>query len=121
MIRWLALIILCLGFSTGVMAAERTPVTKYLPSNIVNVSNALFKIGMLRPSDTLAVDEYLRIHHCGLYEQYGSNDISWSRLREAQARDLALLQPLYKIEQFEGYNFFPRTPHIETLAILQRS
>lgn len=35
------------------------------------------------------------------------------------ARDLALLQDKYTIEQFEVYNFFPRTPHIETLAVLK--
>lgn len=38
-----------------------------------------------------------------------------------QARDLALLQTAYKIETFEVFNFFPRTPHIETLAILARA
>lgn len=37
-----------------------------------------------------------------------------------QARDLALLQEKYAITYFEAFNFFPRTPHIETLAILQR-
>lgn len=36
-----------------------------------------------------------------------------------QARDLKILDEEYKIKFFEGYNFFPRTPHIETLAILQ--
>jgi 23S rRNA (uracil1939-C5)-methyltransferase len=35
------------------------------------------------------------------------------------ARDLALLQNKYTIDFFEVYNFFPRTPHIETLAILK--
>lgn len=35
-----------------------------------------------------------------------------------QARDLALLQEKYTIDFFEAYNFFPRTPHIETLAVL---
>jgi 23S rRNA (uracil1939-C5)-methyltransferase len=35
-----------------------------------------------------------------------------------QARDLALLAGTYKITHFTGYNFFPRTPHIESLAIL---
>lgn len=35
-----------------------------------------------------------------------------------QARDLALLQDAYEITFFEVYNFFPRTPHIETLAVL---
>ncbi|HSX05844.1 MAG TPA: TRAM domain-containing protein [Candidatus Saccharimonadales bacterium] len=37
-----------------------------------------------------------------------------------QARDLALLQDDYHVEFFEVYNFFPRTPHIETLAVLRR-
>lgn len=36
------------------------------------------------------------------------------------ARDLALLQESYEIESVNGYNFFPRTPHIEALAILRR-
>jgi 23S rRNA (uracil1939-C5)-methyltransferase len=37
-----------------------------------------------------------------------------------QARDLAKLQEKYRIEYFEGFNFFPHTPHIETLAVLHR-
>lgn len=37
-----------------------------------------------------------------------------------QARDLALLQDDYDIKYFETFNFFPRTPHIETLAVLAR-
>lgn len=37
-----------------------------------------------------------------------------------QARDLALLQEAYEITYFEGFNFFPHTPHIETLAVLVR-
>jgi 23S rRNA (uracil1939-C5)-methyltransferase len=37
-----------------------------------------------------------------------------------QARDLARLQEAYTIEYFGGFNFFPHTPHIETLAILRR-
>lgn len=36
-----------------------------------------------------------------------------------QARDVASLQSAYKIRAFEGYNFFPRTPHIESLVILE--
>lgn len=36
-----------------------------------------------------------------------------------QARDLSKLQQAYKIDFFEVYNFFPHTPHIETLAILK--
>jgi 23S rRNA (uracil1939-C5)-methyltransferase len=35
-----------------------------------------------------------------------------------QARDTSFLQQVYAIEAFEGYNFFPRTPHIESLVVL---
>lgn len=36
-----------------------------------------------------------------------------------QARDLAFLKDKYKIKACSGYNFFPRTPHLETLVILE--
>ncbi len=36
-----------------------------------------------------------------------------------QARDLSILQERYAIKQITGYNYFPRTPHIESLAILE--
>lgn len=36
------------------------------------------------------------------------------------ARDLEQLQSVYEIKQLHGHNFFPRTPHIEALAILRR-
>ena len=35
-----------------------------------------------------------------------------------QARDVALLAEKYGIKYHKGYNFFPRTPHIEHLVIL---
>ncbi len=37
-----------------------------------------------------------------------------------QARDIALLTNNYQIQKIQPYNFFPRTPHIESLAILER-
>lgn len=37
-----------------------------------------------------------------------------------QARDVALLQQSYQIAWYRGYNFFPRTPHIEHLIILDK-
>ena len=35
-----------------------------------------------------------------------------------QARDVTLLQQHYRIAWHRGYNFFPRTPHIEHLVVL---
>lgn len=37
-----------------------------------------------------------------------------------QARDISKLTGKYEIRSFTGYNFFPRTPHIESLAIMER-
>ena len=37
-----------------------------------------------------------------------------------QARDVALLSEKYCIVHHQGYNFFPRTPHIENLVVLDR-
>lgn len=37
-----------------------------------------------------------------------------------QAHDVALLQQNYRIAWHRGYNFFPRTPHIEHLVILDK-
>ena len=38
-----------------------------------------------------------------------------------QARDVALLLEKYRIVHAKGYNFFPRTPHIENLIILNKT
>ncbi len=35
-----------------------------------------------------------------------------------QARDVSLLLDKYTIKHVQGYNFFPRTPHIENLVVL---
>lgn len=37
-----------------------------------------------------------------------------------QARDVALLTETYGVRYHRGYNFFPRTPHIEHLVILDK-
>lgn len=37
-----------------------------------------------------------------------------------QARDVALLAEKYGVRYHKGYNFFPRTPHIEHLVVLDR-
>ena len=37
-----------------------------------------------------------------------------------QARDFELLKEIYNIEFIRGYNFYPKTPHLESLIILMR-
>lgn len=37
-----------------------------------------------------------------------------------QARDVAILQPSYNLRHVQPFNFFPRTPHLENLVVLER-
>lgn len=37
---------------------------------------------------------------------------------ETQARDYAALQPQYRIDECMGFDFYPQTPHLESLLIL---
>lgn len=37
-----------------------------------------------------------------------------------QARDVSLLASHYRVIHHQGYNFFPRTPHIEHLVVLEK-
>lgn len=75
-------------------AEKPEPAAPYSPAfEYSNISRALFKTGVLRANDPAAVEEYLRIAQCGLFEQYGTNDVVWSRIREAQAYDLGLNIP----------------------------
>lgn len=60
-----------------------------------------------------AVVERIRSHLPPLVVYLSCNPIT-------QARDIAMLQDSYSLESLEGYNFFPRTPHIESLAVLRR-
>jgi tRNA/tmRNA/rRNA uracil-C5-methylase (TrmA/RlmC/RlmD family) len=39
---------------------------------------------------------------------------------ENQARDLGLLRPVYRPVALFGFDFYPQTPHIESLAVLDR-
>lgn len=53
-----------------------------------------------------------------LLEQKPTRIIYLSCNPVTQARDVQLLSGTYSIKECKGYNFFPRTPHIEHLVIL---
>lgn len=60
----------------------------YVPATLQNISKALFKKGILRYDDPAAVEEFVRIQQCGLYEEYYNNDFAWSRIRESAGREI---------------------------------
>lgn len=56
-----------------------------------------------------------------LLEQTPERIIYLSCNPATQARDVALLLEKYQISHIQGYNFFPRTPHIENLIVLDKT
>lgn len=90
---------LCFAASVICLPMSAANAQTYASTNdYTNISKALFKTGVLRANDPAAIDEYLRISHCGLFEQYGGNDIAWTRIRESQGIDLTT-----KIPSFSEY------------------
>lgn len=75
----------------GAQAQEATSgKVSYALNTLENVSNVLFRKGVLKLDDPAAIEEYIRIHECGLYGLYGRDDFAWARIRDAYARDLSL-------------------------------
>jgi len=55
-----------------------------------------------------------------LLEEQPETIIYMSCNLSTHARDIALLQSIYSVTSLKLYNFFPRTPHVEAIAILQK-
>lgn len=85
----LTLSLFVLGIS-AVARAETAQKVEYVPVTVQSVSSALFRAGVLRTDDPAAVEEYIRIHTCGIYEKYVPNDFTWTRIREAQGREIEI-------------------------------
>lgn len=73
-------------FTLNAAHAQKSVV--YVPNTFANISNILLATGVLDIDDPVTMDEYVRIHQCGLFEQYGADDFAWARIREAQRREL---------------------------------
>lgn len=79
----------------------------------------------ITPEKTLIVDPPRAGLHAKVVEkvlQDGPEKLIYLSCNPAtQARDLKLLQGKYEVMGFSIFNFFPQTPHIETLALLKRT
>lgn len=98
-----------------------------------NASSADVKVTHLPSEKAL---DYIDSHHTIIIDppRAGLHNDLIDRIREVkppkiiylscnpstQMRDVARLQNNYDVDTIIGYNFFPRTPHIEALAVLLR-
>lgn len=78
----------------------------------------------IAPEDTVIVDPPRAGLHKDVVEQMLSIQptkiMYLSCNPSTQARDVKFLLEKYDITYAQGYNFFPRTPHIESLIVLER-
>lgn len=82
-------------------------------------------LDMITPVGSLVVDP----PRAGLHEKVVQRILSHGPQKVAylscnvstQARDVGMLKHKYKIVDWTVYNYFPRTPHIESLVLLERS
>ncbi|MBI4031557.1 MAG: DUF4852 domain-containing protein [Proteobacteria bacterium] len=54
----------------------------YLPTTFQNLSRLYWGIGKFAPDDIDAVNRYLLINECEMYQQYYYNDFEWSKILE---------------------------------------
>lgn len=82
-------------------------------------------LSYISPDKTIIVDPPRAGLHADvtstLLEQAPDRIIYLSCNPVTQARDVALLLERYSITHTKGYNFFPRTPHIEHLVVLDKN
>ncbi len=92
------------------------------PGNMVVHASSESALEYVIPGSTLIVDPPRAGLHAKLIDHVLQTKpkqiIYLSCNPSTQARDLALLQQKYTVDSVTGYNFFPKTPHIESLAIL---
>lgn len=59
----------------------------YVEPSLQNISKLYWKKNVLKEENDVAVDNFLRINECGIYEKFYEDDFEWQRIREA-ARDM---------------------------------
>lgn len=112
--------------SFSVAMAQRNVEQAGLQANVVHATSetALDYIAQAANEAVLIVDPPRAGLHGRVTEtinESGPDKIAYLSCNPSTlARDLELLQGSYELSAVTGYNFFPRTPHIEALALLER-
>lgn len=106
-----------------VAMARQNALANKADMNVVEAS-AETALEYITPDKTLIVDPPRAGLHAKVVDKIAQNGpeklVYLSCNPATQARDLKLLEGRYKIVDFSVFNFFPRTPHIESLVLLER-
>lgn len=60
----------------------------YIAANYATLSQLTWKFGMHPLTNDSAIDDYMRIANCSLYQDYYTNDFLWQRIREGTRREI---------------------------------
>jgi 23S rRNA (uracil1939-C5)-methyltransferase len=106
-----------------VAMARRNVTANNIQADVVEVASEA-AVESITPYTTVIVDPPRAGLHAKVVEKLradGPEKLVYLSCNPAtHARDLKLLEEAYEVHEFAVYNFFPRTPHIETLALLRR-
>lgn len=91
--RLLLLVFIILSASYADVEAQETRQKEllglhYIPASYQSLSQATWRFGLHNLSDYNAIDEYMKVVNCPLYQDYFDNDFLWQRIREGIKRDI---------------------------------
>lgn len=72
----------------------------YIPANFKTFSQLSWRYNLHPTSNDEAIDRYIKIINCGLYETYYGNDFLWQRIREGMRREIQYFSPSFP-DRFE--------------------
>lgn len=72
---------------TEITVIEDEHAGKYVDATLENISKLYWKKNILKEENDTAIDNFLRINECEMYERYYTDDFEWMRIRDA-ARDM---------------------------------
>jgi hypothetical protein len=83
---------------TDVTGDVRPTSDGYVRATYDNLSKLYWALNMLKPDDDTAIDNFLLINECELYQQYYHNDFEWVKIRQAAREKIKKELPTYPIK-----------------------
>jgi hypothetical protein len=70
----------------------------YVITSYDNLAKLYWALGMLKPDDQRAIDNFLLITECDLYQRFYHNDFEWIKIREATLNKIKKETPQYPMK-----------------------
>lgn len=81
--RFYPLLLLLIVFLPGAAPGQGGQPPVYMPPTLENFSKLYWQLGKLDIENDEAIDNYMLINECDLYEKYYHNEFEWQQIRES--------------------------------------